>query len=274
MAKRFADIESISEREAINDYLQSPLVSLKEATVPIGNLVPDIMQYATTAKLLCAASVDSLTEEESAAIYLYTMGSPFYEKLNTAMRSIHMNHVKPYFLYLKLFYTALGKLPCKKTTVWRGIRANVSSTYVEGKHVIWHSASSSSTDASVVTSFLDKNYQCTLFQIDCQYGKSISKYSAFPSENEILLIPGTKLLVRHKPFEFNGFQLVQLEETLNPNMKKTLIIPPSTNKSITSTKLLSKSAQLKPTPATVNPIPVFPVIKIAKAEEAKSDNCE
>ncbi|CAF1328247.1 unnamed protein product [Adineta steineri] len=274
ISTRFADIESICDRDAIDSYLNSPLVSFEEAIVPINNLVPGIAQYAATAKLLSTAPADSLTEEESAAIYLYTMDSPLYGKLNSVMRSTHINHLKPYFLYLKLFCTALRKLPSEKATVWRGIRANISSTYVKGNYIVWHSPSSGSTDASVVTNFLDKNSKCTLFQIDCRYGRSISKYSAFPTENEILLMPGTKLLVRNNPLQFNGFQLVQLEETVNPNLKKMLTVLPNIIKSTAITKVTLNSAEVKLTTETLNPKVVLPAIKTATVEQVKNDNCE
>jgi hypothetical protein len=274
MAARFADIESINQHEVIDDYLQSPLVSLEEAMKPISHLVPGVENYAKDAKLASSTPADNLTPDESAAIYLYTMASIFYKKLNSAMRSTHMNQVKPYFLYLKLFYTALGKLPCKKATVWRGICGSVSSAYVKGKHVIWHSPSSSSIDASVVKTFLGNSSQFTLFQITCRHGKSISKHSAFPSENEILLLPGTKLLVEHQPFDHFGFQIIQLEEMYNPNVRKILPILPNIKKLTLAKKKLLEPAKLELAPGALSPIPVLPAIKQTKLEEVKLDNCE
>jgi hypothetical protein len=274
MTIRFADVESLNQREVIDDYLRLPLVSLEEAMVPISLLIPNISQYTINAKLASSVLNNNLTEDESAAIYLYTMDSVFYGKLNSAMRSNKASHVEPYFLYLKLFYTALGKLPCQRELVWGGIRSNVSSTYIKGKFVIWHSASSSSLDGSAVTNFLDKNAQCTLFQIECRHGKSISKHSAFPSESEIILMPGTKLLVKNKPLSFNGFQLVQLEEMPNPNLKKILPVLPLIKRSIINDKQTSKPAKPKVTPRTLNPVSVLPGIKSATTDDLKINNCE
>lgn len=274
MTVRFADIEPMNEREVIDHYLQYSLVSLEEAVVPICDLVSNITEYVTTAKLMFLSPVENLNQDESAAIYLYTMASPFHGKLNSAMRSTHINRVKPYFLYLKLFYTALGKLPCKRKIVWRGICVNVSSDYQKGKCIVWHSVSSSSIDASVVTNFLEKNSQCTLFQIQSRHGKLINKHSAFPSENEIVFVPGTKLLVTNKPLDFNGFQLIQLEEMHNPNLKKILPILPMIKKSIINDEKTSKSHQPKLFPATIKSIPILPAIESTTTEEVKMNKCE
>jgi hypothetical protein len=274
MTTRFADIESFNQQEPINDYLRFALVSLAEAIVPISQLIPGIEHFVKNAQLASSAPADNLTPDESAAIYLYTMDSAFFENLNFVMRSNNENQMRPYSLYLKLFHTALAKLPCHVGVVWRGILSNVSSMYVKDKYVIWHGASSSSIDASVVTNFLDRNCQCTLFQIDCRQGKSINKHSAFPSENEIILMPGTKLLVKNKPLDFNGFQLVQLEELHNANLENLSNILYNSKKTVANGKELLKPPQPNLAIGSLYSTSLVSAMKKVAIKEAKIDNCE
>ena len=48
-----------------------------------------------------------------------------YRILNQALRDENRDTLKIWFSYLKLFQTALDKLPKVKEGVWRGIRLNI-----------------------------------------------------------------------------------------------------------------------------------------------------
>ncbi len=69
---------------------------------------------------------DGLTQDESGAIYLYTMQfhdePSLYILLNKSLRAENREQLKPWFPFLKLFVTALHKLPSQNKTVWRGVR--------------------------------------------------------------------------------------------------------------------------------------------------------
>jgi hypothetical protein len=77
----------------------------------------------------CQHPTDDLTQQESAAIHLYTMqfdgGPSLYEILNQSLRAENRQELKPWFLFLKLFLTALYKLPSQNKTIWRGVRIKV-----------------------------------------------------------------------------------------------------------------------------------------------------
>jgi hypothetical protein len=45
-----------------------------------------------------------------------------YATLNRALRGVNHQELKPWFRYLKLFLTALFKLPSIEGVVWRGVR--------------------------------------------------------------------------------------------------------------------------------------------------------
>ncbi|CAF4432082.1 unnamed protein product, partial [Adineta steineri] len=149
--------------------------------------------------------------DESAAIYLYTMSSPFFSSLNKRLRAEDRHALKPWFAFLKLFLTALEKLPSTKVSVWRAVSCDVGSYYVANDMTIWWSVNSTSTDPNVIKMFLGET--STLFHIDAIYGKTISDYSAMPDEKEVILIPGTYLEVKSNPFNYlDHLFVVQMKE--------------------------------------------------------------
>ncbi|CAF1554277.1 unnamed protein product, partial [Rotaria sp. Silwood1] len=90
---------------------------------------------------------DGLSQDESAAIYLYSMES-LYCELNRALRDKHRERLVPFFPYLKLFLTALWKLPSEKCIAWRGVKADISDQFEEGETFVWWGLSSCTTTLS------------------------------------------------------------------------------------------------------------------------------
>jgi hypothetical protein len=236
MGTRFADVDSIKTQSGINDYIFSELVSLEKAIQPLAFLVDKINVHAATAKSATkdiSSSEDELTHDEAAAIYLYSMETgarSLYRVMNFALRENILSRLKSWFLYLKLIHTALNKLPSQQVQVWRGFAKDVSASYRKGMRIVWSSMSSCSNDADVVKNFLDKKAHSTLFLIECKNGKSIAKYSYFPSENEVILMPGAQLKVVNNSFEFNGLHLVHLAELPNPNVQRKYSVLPAIKK--------------------------------------------
>ena len=104
-----------------------PLVPLETAVNSIKPLVHDLDRMVWLAKRNPMKVASDLTTDESAAIYLYTMqwADPWeslYVQLNRTLRNEERNNLKPWFLYLKLFLTALYKLPS-----------------IKGHHISWYS---------------------------------------------------------------------------------------------------------------------------------------
>ena len=110
-------------------YHGHPLLPLKEALDPIKDQIQGLDENIRIAKNACHfPSEHGLTREESAAIYIYTMewgDQSLFRLLNAALRIEDRSVLKPWFGYLKLFDTALQKLPDHRGNIWRGINANI-----------------------------------------------------------------------------------------------------------------------------------------------------
>jgi hypothetical protein len=121
----------------ITGYQDMPLLTLEESVEPVSHLFDGIEGNVWVSKENCKNSVDGLNQDESAAIHLYTMqfGSELslYHALNKNLRSENRQSLKPWFSFLKLFLTALHKLPSCVQVVWRGVRdVDLSSKYPTG----------------------------------------------------------------------------------------------------------------------------------------------
>lgn len=103
---------------SISGYEQVDVKSLDDACQPIESLFEQ-QQFKSNialAKINSTAPEDALTSDESAAIYLYTLEWDVHEHslyvlLNQTLRLSDRTKLKPWFKYLKLFLTALFKLP-------------------------------------------------------------------------------------------------------------------------------------------------------------------
>lgn len=221
-----ADEEPLRALTPIGGYQLQPLVSLEEAVRPLSHLLHNLNNMVCTAKWNSREPQDNLTTDESAAIHLYTMQWPnpypsLYTLLNRTLRSEQRNDLIPWFRYLKLFLTALHKLPSIKDTIWRGIRGDVSSQYQTDQ--IWWGVSSCTDTMEVMERFVGRSGVRTLFTIEAFSGKSIKAHSHYKKENEILLIPGTYFKVRSKWSPAENLFIIQLRETDPPWQ---LIAPP------------------------------------------------
>ena len=189
----------------IDGYQDIPLVSLEVAIESIVDGFPDIYEYLITAMSKCQRPADGLSQNESAAIYLYTMHWEPSEKclyyvLNTALRKQNREDIRPWLPFLKLLLSALQKLPSYDGTLWRGVTLDLSGDYEMGELAVWQSFSSCTQSIAILKSnvFLGGCGPRTLFNIECQNGKAIRLHSHFSSEDEVLLLPGTQFEVKSK----------------------------------------------------------------------------
>ncbi|CAF4918290.1 unnamed protein product [Rotaria sp. Silwood1] len=139
----------------------------------------------------------------------------FYRVLNQVLRKENRKEAIPWFSYLKLFDTALKKLPKRKGNIWRAVPGNVASEYKPNQVLIWWTISSCSTSADVVKAFLKPNQEATLFMIEAINGRDLGGYTMFPNENEVILGVGTELRVKNVGFAHNNLHLVVLEEIVD-----------------------------------------------------------
>ena len=225
MINRFVNIGlgelQAANRSPIYGYQHLPVVSLERAVRTIIPIFPDVETYVPLAKQNCHQSSSLLTWDESAAIYLYSMPMGFFTCLNEYLRAENRDALKPWFSFLKLFITALEKLPPSDLIAWRGVAGDVGSAFAENNMQTWWSVNSCSKALNVVEMYLGDSG--TVFAIDATNGKDISAFSVFQEEQEIILMPGSRFRVQSKSLNFNDkLFIVHLEEesTLTENKRE------------------------------------------------------
>lgn len=209
--------------QPIAGYEREPLLSLEDACQPLYSLIEDLPQYIWISKQNCKRPEDGLTVDESASIHLYTMEWTYseqslYTKLNRALRGVNRQELKPWFRYLKLFLTALFKLPAVEGVVWRGVHGDLSSQYQNSNEQAWWAVSSCTLSLKVLESplYLGKTGTRTLFSIETQTGRRIRSHSYFKHEEEILLLPGTFFEVMSHLSPAEDLHIIHLKEKSAP----------------------------------------------------------
>ena len=224
-AYRYSDIAAEPRKMLlpIEGYQNMPLVSLEKAIEPLHSILPGIQSKVWVAKQNCDTPEDGLSPDESASIYLYSMewapqDKCLYSVLNVTLRDKNRQNLKPWFSYLKLVLTALGRLPSVRTTIYRGVKLDLINDYPEGKTFVWWGFSSCTASLKVLQSeqFLGKTGVRTMFAINCNSGKNIKKHSYFETEDEILLPAARQFKVIGCLDQGNGLHMIQLEETDPP----------------------------------------------------------
>ncbi|CAF3992064.1 unnamed protein product [Adineta steineri] len=245
----------------IRGYEKMPIVSLEEAVTPLISILPEIQDYAYVAKQRCkVVPPDGLTQDESASIMLYSMewkphGECLYFAINATLRTEDRRKLERWFSYLKLILTALEKLPSTRRHVFRGVNLDLSNQYTKGKKFVWWGFSSCTTSIEVLENeqFLDKTGERTMFTIECDSGKDISRHSYFQSEEEVLLLAARQFLVVGCLQPAPGLHMIQLKETkpaitlLQPVKNESVQIQPTSNSyqsihSTISTATMSKNS--------------------------------
>jgi hypothetical protein len=198
----------------MDSLLTHQLLSLQKAIEPVLSQIDQLDRFVKIAKNECHfPSEHGLTRDESAAIFLYTMEwseNSFYQVLNRALRSENRPALKPWFAHLKLFDTAVQKLPNLRANVWRGVTRDIARNYKKDDEFTWWSISSCSTSVNVINDFLGPN--STLFLIEAVNGKAISSYTNYKGENEAVLCPGTRFRVVTDALDRPPLHLVHLRE--------------------------------------------------------------
>ncbi|CAF0932477.1 unnamed protein product [Rotaria sordida] len=195
---RLTDIakEPLKFLTPIRGYEHKPLVSLEQAVEPLTSLLPTIQNYAYLAKQKCTEPADDLTQDESAAIMLYSMG---WEPLDQCF--------------------ALSRLPSiPHQIVFRGTKLDLHKHYKKGKTVAWWGFSSCTTSKQSLEGeqILGKKGPRTIFAIECNSGKDIRKHCYYSSEDEILLLAATLFNVVGCIDHGSGLHVIQLQEIKPP----------------------------------------------------------
>ncbi|KAH3764722.1 hypothetical protein Pelo_3428 [Pelomyxa schiedti] len=146
----------------------------------------------------------ALSLDEAASIVLYTMDKPvcMYLWLNKQLRSLTRTEktLGPWLPYLSILSTALHKLkPFAGAEVYRGM-SRLPEKYTEkfnpGRVITWYGLASTSVNRFDAERFAtSNNTRGMIVTISHPIGYEITDFSAFPSEQEVLMLPGSKFKV-------------------------------------------------------------------------------
>ena len=229
LAKRVADVVNEPNKLLlpIDGYQNQPLVTLEKAIEPILHLFDQerLKIKVKTAKERCQHPADGLSVDESAAIMFYTFEDvereqSLYFVLNQTLRLENRELLKPWFLYLKLLFTALYQLPPIANQVLRGVKGDLSGEYARLEETTWWGISSCTNSIKPLQSeaFYGYEGQRTLFIISCLDGRSIEKHSYYEREKEIILLPGRYFRVEAQMDHSIESHMVQLVEIKPPHV--------------------------------------------------------
>ena len=200
---RFSDIagEPMQRLAPLRVFENEALVSLEEATEPLTEPVPEIKHMVYNIRQSKIKAKNGLTTDESSSIALYSMEwnppeESFYIVLNKSLRDLSRRKLRPWFKFLRLFFTALSKLPpAKQRIIFRGVKLNLGDQYKEGERIVWWGFSSCTKTLGVLENeeFVGTSGTRTLFTIESDTGKDIREHSFLPKEDEILLFAWSRI---------------------------------------------------------------------------------
>ncbi|CAF2903673.1 unnamed protein product [Rotaria sp. Silwood2] len=226
------DSEGCQTLNPIIGYAQEPLLPLADACASLADIIYDIFTYVTVAlENTPKYPADGLTRDESASIRLYTMKWPDAHEslswsLNQTLRRANVEDLRKWFKYLKLFLTALTKIPCvPPQTVWRGIPTNISHEFLTGTQLTLRAFSSCTTSLIVLESdaYLGNEGERTLLSIEVFNGRRIRDHSQYGTDDEIILLPGTYVQVQAQHSPAPGLHIVHLQQKIP---EEILLEPP------------------------------------------------
>jgi hypothetical protein len=221
-----------ADLSAIVGYAGEPLLPLFKACAPLSNIIHNLSFYIQMAlNETPEEPPNGLTIDESAAIRLYTIEWPqphrsLYSMLNYTLKNEDREFLRPYFKYLKLFLTALVKLPCMPPlTIWRGVTKDLSKEFPPGTPVTWWAFSSCTVELPVLKNnmFLGVTGKRTLFSVEAINARTICAHSHFVSEDEILLLPGTHMIVQSQFSPAADLHIIHLRQV---KPEEILLEPP------------------------------------------------
>ena len=204
-------------------YAEAPLLPLIKACAPLVTLIYKLLFYVQLAMNETPENPpNGLTIDESASIRLYTMEwekphRSLYSMLNHTLKTADRKDLEPYFKYLKLFLTAVAKLPCIPShTVWRGVTKDLSADFPPDTPVTWWAFSSCTLTMTVLNNkmYLGNAGPRTLFSIEAINGRTIRAHSHFANEDEILLPPGTHMIVQSQLNPAPGLHIIHLKQVI------------------------------------------------------------
>lgn len=161
---------------------------------------------------------NQLTCDESGSFHLYTSNeNNFYRLMNKACREEDKSSLAPFMRLMKLMLDGYEKLPQQKGIGWRGLNGhNLIGEYAVGQTITWWSWSSISLNMKTAAEYLGKTGLRTLLFIQFKTAANIAAYSAYSSEEEVVLAPGTCLRVKSSAMLSEDLCIIHLAEDSPP----------------------------------------------------------
>jgi len=205
--------EAQVELSPVSGLFQLPCPSFDQAVEAIAHIDPGLSYYAKRAKEFAEKkATDVLDRDETASVFLYTLETALYKRLNATLRDPNREHLAPFKGYLRLFLGALMKLRATPATLFRGVGKDLRPKYPKGSVATWWGVSSCTSKLEVARGFLGAHGRRTLFEVRTHTAVSIRSLSAFTGEEELVLAPGTQLRVTDVTTDASGLSTVRLEE--------------------------------------------------------------
>jgi uracil DNA glycosylase len=209
--------EGLAELPGITGVFDTPLMEFREAVSPVAKLLSGLDHYVKSSlefgkRKAASPQAHGMTADEIAAIYLYTCESAFYRQINAALRHPDRTLTAPYRAYLRLFFSAVSRLPTRTESLWRGVRLDMRPQYPLGRVVTWWGVSSCTSKQGVAMGFMGASGRRTLFEVVPTRAVGIRNFSAFTGEEEYVLAPGTQLKVTDVKADRGGLCTVKLTE--------------------------------------------------------------
>jgi len=172
---------------------------------------------------------NNLDNEEILAVSIYTYDlylnqgkreENFYFQLNRMLRKRSSQDFGKWRGYLYYLQNALDKIDTFKGTVYRGIPEehvdSIQTEYTEDRPIFWSGYTSSTPDIDVAKNFA--NEKGIILKIKINNGKVIKKYSYITQEDEVLIRPNSKFIVKKALYkgddDYYYVELKEMEQTL------------------------------------------------------------
>eukprot|EP01124_Arcella_intermedia_P015416 TRINITY_DN2191_c0_g1_i4.p1 TRINITY_DN2191_c0_g1~~TRINITY_DN2191_c0_g1_i4.p1 ORF type:complete len:420 (-),score=137.93 TRINITY_DN2191_c0_g1_i4:318-1577(-) len=209
-----------------------PLVSFEKSIEELIDLVPSIEQYSQAALDFYDTyenNEEGLTKDEIAAINLYTQENAFkrensfYYILNQRLRDPNRKNIQHFMSYLKILYGGLFKLKpfdCSKQRLWRAVQ--LDQIPQEGTILRWWGFSSCTYDTNVLNDFISD--VPVIFNINTFKSVDIRKFSCYPRESEVIVIPPVQFKVTNST-KIKDVIIIELSENYEGNSFKSCYMP-------------------------------------------------
>uniref|UniRef100_A0A7S1AQU8 NAD(P)(+)--arginine ADP-ribosyltransferase n=1 Tax=Noctiluca scintillans TaxID=2966 RepID=A0A7S1AQU8_NOCSC len=152
---------------------------------------------------------------QRAVVRMYTEETPLYHLMNKALRQDHLKSLQYFSAFIREFRNVflVHDAHGDETSIvkpfsgllWRGVHFDDAEKklkeYKVGATFVWRAFTSMTTDRSVAESFGNITFQvrCCPQEADFRHGlfvpASISEFSDFPSENEVICPPNTEFKI-------------------------------------------------------------------------------